>query len=517
MRAKGIPDRSTMGDLRSLPEKDLADFIIQAHSAKKAGKHFDVRVGTENTGLFSWATRKSLPIPGGRPTLLMMQSLHQHSYGKFQGEIKSRYGMGTVKTHEAGKALILEKSPNKLKFVLAHRGDPESFSLIKTKDPNKNSWLLFNTTPIKALNYEKEKYKSKREEDIPSLIKDPSVGLTPKIDGAAVLLKTRKNTADIYSYRDSVSGLPITHGHRIGLSLKELKLPKEFQDKLIRGELWAERKGNAIPAQELGGLLNSSVMKSLEKQKKENIQPRMALFGEVPEGGKTSFDMPVELQQKAMQRLLEHLPKDIFHTLEIAKTPEAKEKLWNKIKNKKHPQTEEGVVALPLEGGIPSKVKLISEHDVIIQEIFPGEAGLKGKAAGGFKYSLPGDNRVVGEVGTGFNSVTRKEMHEHPERFIGRTAKIEAQGQFSSNSYRSPVFLSLHEDIPMKKLSLLKESSTPAGRVAARYKDCTGMGLSGSIAAAFGCIRHDNKTWCPNARFERLKSLMQSIKQDLKK
>jgi len=49
-----------------------------------------------------------------------------------------------------------------------------------------------------------------------------------------------------------------------------------------------------------------------------------------------------------------------------------------------------------------------------------------------------------------------------------------------------------------------------------QYTDCTGMGLSGSMAMAFGVIRRDNKSWAPSKRYKELKALEKSIVKDLK-
>lgn len=48
------------------------------------------------------------------------------------------------------------------------------------------------------------------------------------------------------------------------------------------------------------------------------------------------------------------------------------------------------------------------------------------------------------------------------------------------------------------------------------YIDCTGMGLSGSIAAAFGVIRRQDKSWCPQSRFPELEKLMAEIEDELR-
>jgi len=49
------------------------------------------------------------------------------------------------------------------------------------------------------------------------------------------------------------------------------------------------------------------------------------------------------------------------------------------------------------------------------------------------------------------------------------------------------------------------------------YTDCTGMGLSGSVAMMFGFKRRDNKSWVPTSRYKTLQKLMKSMEKDLEK
>jgi hypothetical protein len=64
--ALGIPDRQAYGDLSKVKPGELLDYIVQHHLARRAGPHYDVRFGSPQTGLYSWAVRKGLPGPGGK-------------------------------------------------------------------------------------------------------------------------------------------------------------------------------------------------------------------------------------------------------------------------------------------------------------------------------------------------------------------------------------------------------------------------------------------------------------------
>jgi len=208
----------------------------------------------------------------------------------------------------------------------------------------------------------------------------------------------------------------------------------------------------AIHPAELGGLLNSSVERSLDKQVEQRVELKNAIFNILQYGRKpVSMGLPYAQREKLVQEILEVLPGHKFHMPETAKTPEEARRLWKKIVTGKHPRTREGIVAWPVAGGKPTKVKTYPEWDVHVREIFPGEKRLKGVGAGGLAYSLTPRGPVVGKVGTGFSEAVRREMFLKPENWIGRIARIKAQEQLPSGALRAPTFLALHEDYPMKK------------------------------------------------------------------
>ena len=153
---------------------------------------------------------------------------------------------------------------------------------------------------------------------------------------------------------------------------------------------------------------------------------------------------------KDLRDMLNKFPRNkvSFPPTEI--DPRRARSLVERIRAGTHPLTREGVVATPLAHGKPSKLKFKEDYDVLIRKIFP--AVTKGEPrAGGFEYSLPGQQKVVGKVGTGFTHETLKDMLKNPAKYIGRTARIQAQEQFPSGAYRAPAFLSLHEDIKQKE------------------------------------------------------------------
>lgn len=198
--ALGIPDRTDRGDHTRLPVNQLVDFFVQRHLARRAGEHQDVRLGTPETGLFSWATRKALPGPGGRPIALFRQPLHEHAYGGWSGTIPAgAYGAGTVKAETKGRALVTKVTPDAVSFTLAHTGDPVRYTLRKTD----GKWLLVNTTPTEPLAHAKVHYKSVPAAQAEAVLENlqPGSSVQAKVDGSAALTELLKDRYETHSYR----------------------------------------------------------------------------------------------------------------------------------------------------------------------------------------------------------------------------------------------------------------------------------------------------------------------------
>lgn len=510
--AKGIPDREEYGDfLRALRVGELYPWVVQRHEAERAGPHYDIRFGAP--GLFSWAARKGLPTKPGQKVLAVQQPLHEGQYIDFEGEIIEGYGKGLVKKEDKGQVLITKVKPDQITFVVAHRKFPEVFTLIRDKKKPKN-WLLVNITPTETIKHKKVHYTKVPTEDVEKLF-DPDYLASAKIDGAAAFIRLLGPRIETLSYRTSKKGIPIIHTYRVG-TYEGINIPKKFINTILRGEIYGVKLPpppkkpikftewkkialkdpekaqksfwklapkqrsealsfmkevglfpkydpyhvlKAIRPQELGGILNASVAKSLQKQRAKKIALRLALFGikKLPTG---EIPKTYPEQLALIQEMMKYLPPEKFTLPPFAETPEAARKLWEAIRSKKFPLTEEGLVFFPKKGGKPRKAKLTGEADVIVEKVFPGTGRLKGKAAGGFWYSLPeAPGKIVGKVGTGFSDEMRRWLWEHrndPE-LLGRLARIKFQEQFPSGAYRAPRLISLHEDYGPKQIREAKK------------------------------------------------------------
>jgi len=118
----------------------MSRFVIHEHGAKRAGKHFDLRLENRQGSLSSWAVPRARMPKAGEKFYAHKVEDHPMSYVDFEGEIESGYGAGTVKVHDTGKFEDLGSTKNKIKFRL--RGKKETGSYVLVRTGNKSQWLL---------------------------------------------------------------------------------------------------------------------------------------------------------------------------------------------------------------------------------------------------------------------------------------------------------------------------------------------------------------------------------------
>lgn len=449
----GIPDRRDYGDTAQLRVDDIVPYVVQRHDALRRGLHSDVRLGRGR--MLSWALSGSAlpPAPGEKRVAAIQQPVHREAYAHFQGRLRG-YGAGDVRTHDLGKVLIREVSPTKIKFVVAHRREPEEFTLVRIGGATSTSragvtkpmWYMVNSTPGARHRGEKIKYTAIPAEQIDRLF-DPAYALSEKIDGASVFVELMKDKVHVLSTRRGASGRPIVHTYRARIPART-EIPADLRGSTFRGELWGERGGRAVSAQEIGAILNSTVANSLAR----DARLRIALYGveNTPGATRVFTTMPLAEQRAIIARALQALPKEVFHEPAYAASEEEKHKLWEDIQAGRNPRTREGVVARPIQGGRPLKATTSEEGDVFIREILPG-TGRNAATVGRLGYSLTLDGPTVGYVSSGLDDDTRRWMWQNRENVVGRRARVRGKLQFESGAYRAPAFVALHEDYPTMK------------------------------------------------------------------
>lgn len=450
-QAKGIPDRAYYGDIeKEFHPGDIFDLIIQEHRARKAGPHFDVRIGNKDTGLHSWVTKgdKPFPLPDGKK-LAIEQPVHSYKYKDFEGEIPSGYGAGTVRKYLEDSVLISDVDKDKIIFTTTGRY-PERFALIRTDDKN---WLLINITPVEPVP-PKRNYINVPHEEIANAINKitDSDTIEAKVDGALGVFKILKNRLEILSHRKSkISKRPIFYTEKFFGFFPKLE-NKNLNDTVFVGEVYAVRETDegeeqALSSNELSGILNSTLKNALDYIRSENIKFKAYVFDILRYKGKDIDwnEVPYSERLKMIESLTKELNQQFNDKFQPPVYVFGKDKaweLWNKLKEDKRLYTD-GIVIWP-EKGKPKKLKFYDETDVYIVDIIP-ENSARG-LAGGIVWSYTPNGEPMGIIGTGMDHKLKKDMLEHPEDYIGRVMKVKFLEKTKAGKLRAPVFISLHEE-----------------------------------------------------------------------
>ena len=142
--APGIPKSRKIHKLPQIGRPQTGWMMaVQEHKAKRAGKHYDLRlVGPKSTKAHSWALPKGrLPTKKDKMLLAMQQATHTKNYAlNFTGEIPEGYGAGTVTMPIKEKVKMLKMTPDRVKF---QRPSGEVFNMFRTKD---NKWGIKQAT-----------------------------------------------------------------------------------------------------------------------------------------------------------------------------------------------------------------------------------------------------------------------------------------------------------------------------------------------------------------------------------
>lgn len=461
--AKGIPERGQKSDpprVDPRPQQSEAwRRSLQRHFADDAGEHIDLRLARpdDDTGL-SWALPKGLPDPGEK-NLAVQTDDHDTDYFDFEGEIEDGYGSGEVKLERDDSVEVLESNRDKVRFNAYEGNKTKEYALVRTEmGKSDDQWLIINKTPNRDerdLPSSKPNYKEVDPENV-SFDDDDQI-MSPKIDGSHVLFDINPGEqVRVFSYRpaERETGL-INHTYRVPRLINK-RAPDDVPSMTLRGELWGQKneRNEPLPANRLGGILNSNVWKSRAKQNEEGeIIP--SVFDVVEYDNQHVEDAPYDEKERILRTAVNRI--DELDKPDEAKTQDDKESLYDEIRHGDHPETREGVVLWNRSSGEdPIKVKFKPQYDVRVENIFDARDGTKyeGSHAGGFEFSWPGENeKVVGRVGTGFSDELRQDMKENPSRYEGLIAKVEAIEQYADSdnpdkpgALRAPSFAGWHLD-----------------------------------------------------------------------
>ena len=441
---RGIPDPTNYGDIDKLRPGAVLDFVVQRHLADRAGPHYDLRMGNREMGLFSGATKSELPKPGERVSV-HQTPIHKYDYKDYEGKLRG-YGAGSVSKHDEGKVLITKVTDNAIHFSTAHGQAPKRYALVKPKGGSR-SWLLIHGHNPARPDVTKPKFEIVHEDEIEQKLESLGADdmVQAKIDGAMNLIDLHNDKAEVMSYRESKKHPehPILHTERFFGGDPTVKVPAEFKDSVLLGEVFGQRGNRAIPQRELSGLLNTNIADSITQQRQLDTKLKAMIFDVAKMKNQDLSQTPYSERFEILKKMFPYLPNDKFVLPETVKGPEAAKALLERIRKGKHNLTQEGIVIHPSDGPA-AKYKVTPDFDVHVRNIFQGDRKYR-NAAGGFEYSREEKGPVVGRVGTGFSDRDRDEMWKRQKDFVNRVATVRAQGEFPSGALRAPVYQGFHE------------------------------------------------------------------------
>jgi hypothetical protein len=439
--APGIPDKKTKHEIPKVKTPAVWEFGIHKHLAEKAGEHFDLRLGDPDTGhAHSWAMRH-WPEPG-EVRLAVQQPTHTIKYMDFKGEIPEGYGKGKVELARRDKTEVISSSSGHIRFNVYPGNRVEEY-LLRRPAPDSDQWMLHYVTSSRStvegakLPSSKPAYKVKTPEKVN--LEDPNTVLQAKIDGAHVLyqFKDTGRQARVLSYRptERKTGV-IEHTQKLP-DFAEKKVPSALRGTILRGELYAtDAKGQALPSERVGGLLNAGVWKSREKQEAVGkLVP--TVFDVVQWRGKDVSNAPYAEKLELLREATKAAPW--LKLPRTAETPEEKKRLFEDIKSGKEPSTQEGVIEWSKDKPVPIKAKFRPEADVYVKDVFH-EKSTRGMA-GGFTYSKTPGGPVAGRVGTGMSHALKKDLATRPEKYKDLHALITVT---RGHEGRAPAFKGWH-------------------------------------------------------------------------
>lgn len=431
--APGLPKKKFFGgDISVLDKYPTISYFLQQHAtARKPNRpHLDLRIGTPETQLFSWAIPKGR-LPTLREKLLAVNTeLHRFGYGSYEGKIGPGYGHGNVKVMDKGSVIINKINPRSITFTLAHAKVPSRYKLMKLND---NNWLMTNRTPtVDDITIDKPKFTLISKEELPNFV-EKAKQIQEKIDGAYSTYNINESgDIDAFSPRLRTTGEPIVYTEK--LKLNKVKAP-DIGDTVLRGEVFGEKMAQVLPFSETSGLLLSNTDKSLLAQKQKRVMLRNALFDVIKYKGEDVSSRPYEERYGILKNLITSLPKEQFILPRQATTPEEKQQLIDDIMAYRNARTNEGVII-----DNKYKFKLRPETTAYMTGVFEG-TGKRKNSIGGITFTdVVKDIKNIGKVGTGFKDTDLNAIAKNIEEYKGRPFKLEYQEKLPSGMYRAPSF-----------------------------------------------------------------------------
>lgn len=425
---------------------------LQQHEAERAGAHADLRLVDNQGRAHSWAIPKGkLPAPGEKLRVIP-QPTHTQEYAGRTGEfeISEGYGKGKVRSTGLQPVEVVKAQPGRIVRFNVYGGQKDGnqeYALIQTP----RGQLLHNITTTAEtgvrgpgghpIPQSKPKYKEVSTDRV--RFDDADEIHQAKVDGAHVTFHLRDGKGvKVFSYRptERATGV-LEHTHKLP-AYRKLTAPPGLAGTVLRGELYAADKetGKALPAEQVGGLLNSTVWRSREKQKELGAEIRPVIFDVVRYKGRDVSNAPYSEKLQILKEVEQKIPR--LKLPPTAATPEEKEALFRRIREGQEPITGEGIVAWKLPYPYPTKAKFKPDVDAEVVGVTPGKGKHEGRI-GALVVRLPGKDATT-HVGTGLSDELRDQIAKNPEEYIGRVAKVRTMQVFPSGRLRAPAFAGFH-------------------------------------------------------------------------
>lgn len=161
--APGIPMARAIRKIPTVKKPNPTWMLaIQDHDAKKAGRHFDLRLGQPLTNYsHSWAIPKArLPDKKDKFLLAVQQPTHTRDYAEhFTGTLPTGYGAGTVKMPIKEPITVTKATDDKIHFE--RKDDKGKYVLFRTKG---NNWGFKKLSEDQCASKTIEEWKKKKRQ-----------------------------------------------------------------------------------------------------------------------------------------------------------------------------------------------------------------------------------------------------------------------------------------------------------------------------------------------------------------
>ena len=430
-------------------------FVIQRHDARRL--HYDFRLELDGA-LASWAVPKGVPMEPGQRALAVHVEDHPLSYATFEGTIPAgNYGAGTVEIWDNGTFELVERKRDGGLTVHLHGSRLEGlWTLVPAHmDGNEKNWLLIkkHDEVDRVVRNDYRPMLATLSDGLPS---GDDWAYEIKWDGYRALGYVRNGEAKLLSRRDN----DLTP--RFATIAKALEKAVRSSECVVDGE---------VCALDEQGRPSFSAM----QQGKAGTPLVYAVFDVLEVDGVPVVDLPLEERREKLDALLNTQTKGA-QAVQVSALFDDGEALLEAAEQ----QGLEGVMAKKRGSKYCEnrrtrdwlKIKTHGEQELVIVGYTRGE----GRRSGSFGSLVLAANedgklRWVGNVGTGFNERTIKELlaqleplrveqsplHEVPKMprvrkgdVVWVKPQLVAQVKFAEWTHdghlRAPVYLGLRED-----------------------------------------------------------------------